>query len=180
MTPVPGPSKPADPALIVESLNRHGVDYVVVGGWAAVTYGVDRATFDVDVVVDATEQNANALAAALRDLEARRDLGAGVTEELDLDAPMSLLAVPLRAMTREGRLDVLTRVQGAGSFEELREDARVARFGDGTRFVVPSKRALESVKEAVASESDPARGGRDKQDLEELRALPDPDLPRAE
>jgi hypothetical protein len=176
---MPGPSKPADPAAIAAALNRHGVEYVVVGGWAAVTYGVDRATFDLDVLVDATEENARALAAALWELEARRDLGAGVTEELDLDAPKSLLAVPLRAITRDGPLDVLTRVQGPGSYGEIREDARLATFGDGTDFVVPSKQALESIKEALAGQADPARAGRDQRDLEELRALPDPDLPPA-
>ena len=176
---MPGPSKPADPAAIAAALNRHRVEYVVVGGWAAVTYGVDRATFDLDVVVDATDENARALAAALHELEARRDLGAGVTEELNLDSPRSLLAVPLRAITREGPLDVLTRVQGPGSYREIREDARVAMFGDGTEFVIPSKQTFESIKEAVAAQADPARAGRDQRDLEELRALPDPDLPHA-
>jgi hypothetical protein len=176
---MPGPSKPADPAAIAAALNRHCVQYIVVGGWAAVTYGVDRATFDLDVLVEATEENARALARALRELDAERDLGGGVTERLQLDSPMSLLAVPLRAQTRHGPLDVLTRVQGPGSFRELRVDARIAKFGDGTQFVVPSKQVLESVKEAVASEADPARAGRDLRDLEELRALPDPDLPRA-
>lgn len=174
-----GPSKPADPAAIAAVLNRHGVEYIVVGGWAAVTYGVDRATFDLDVLVEASEENARALAAALSELEARRDLGGGITGELDLDSPMSLLAVPVRAVTREGPMDVLTRVEGPGSYPELRADARLARFGDGTQFVVPSKPVFESMKEAVANKADPSRRGRDRQDLEELRALPDPDLPRA-
>jgi hypothetical protein len=176
---MPGPAKPADPAAIVQALNQSGASYVVIGGWAAVTYGVDRATFDLDVVVDATPTNAMALAEALRALEARRDLGAGVTEELELDAPEALFAVPLRVVTREGPLDVLTKVPGAGSFRELREDARLARFGDGTELVVASKQSLEAIKAAIVADADPSRHGRDQQDLEELRALPDPDLPRA-
>jgi hypothetical protein len=44
----PPPTTPADPRAIVRALAGAGVDYVVVGGWAAVTYGVDRATFDLD------------------------------------------------------------------------------------------------------------------------------------
>jgi hypothetical protein len=131
------------------------------------------------VLIEASEENARALAAALSELEARRDLGGGITEELDLDSPMSLLAVPVRAVTREGRMDVLTRVEGPGSYREVRADARLAKFGDGTQFVVPSKPMLESIKEAVASQADPSRQRRDRQDLEELRAMPDPDLPRA-
>lgn len=39
--------RPADPRAIVRILEDADVDYVVVGGRAAVTYGVDRATFDM-------------------------------------------------------------------------------------------------------------------------------------
>jgi len=177
---MPGPSIPADPKAIVSALERNGVAYVVVGGWAAVTYGVDRATFDLDVVVEASDRNAKALATALRELDARRDIGAGMTEKLDLDAPRSLFATPLRAITSEGPLDVLTRVPGIDSYGELRADARVAAFGDGTEFVIASKSSLEAVKEAIADQGDPERGDRDRRDLEDLRAIPDPNLPRAE
>ena len=176
---MPPPSKPADPKAIVAALERHEVEYVVVGGWAAVTYGVDRATFDLDVVVEASDVNAAALSSAMAELDARRDLGAGVSEELEISGKGTLLAAPLRVVTSAGPVDVLSRVPGVGSYGELRADARRARFGDGTEFVVASKASLEAIKEAVAREVDPTRGDRDRRDLEELRALPDPDLPHA-
>lgn len=172
-------STPADPRAIVRALEKAGVDYVVVGGWAAVTYGVDRATFDLDIVADPAEENARALAAALGQLMARRDLGAGVTEELDLTKPLSLFATPLRVVTDQGPLDVLTKVPGIPSYDELRSDARRASFGDGTEFVIASKASLEAIKADAARQEDPARGDRDRRDLDELRALPDPDLPPA-
>jgi hypothetical protein len=173
------PSKPADPKAIVGALERHRVEYVVVGGWAAVTYGVDRATFDLDLVVEASDENAAALASALEELDARRDLGAGASEELQISGKGTLLAAPLRVVTSAGPVDVLSRIPGVRSYAELRADARRARFGDGTGFVVVSKAGLEAIKEAVAREADPARGDRDRRDLEELRALPDPELPPA-
>lgn len=150
----------------------------MVGGWAAVTYGVDRATFDLDVVVGDDPKNLARLTTALRALDAERDLGAGVTEPLP-DDPAALLATPLHAQTRHGRIDVLASAAGL-SFEALSKDARVATFGDGTRFVVASKESLERMKEAIAAEADPERGDRDRRDLEELRRLPDPGLPRAD
>jgi hypothetical protein len=174
----PPAARPADPPGILAAFNRAGVDYVVVGGWAVVVYGVDRATFDLDLVVSAEKANVAALATALGEVDARRDLGAGLSEELNLDDAGVLLAGPLRLRTRNGPLDILTRVPGL-SFEELRADARRATFGDGTEFVVASKPALEAIKTAIADEADPARGGRDRADLEQLRALPDPDLPPA-
>lgn len=173
------PPPPADPRAIVRALEAAGVRYVVIGGWAAVTYGVDRATFDLDIVVEAEARNASALAEALRVLGARRDLGAGMSEELSLHEPGSLLASPLRAITGHGPLDVLSAVPGGGTYADLRSDARRAAFADGTSFVVASKRDLERTKEAVADEADPARGDRDRLDLEALRALPDSDLPNA-
>lgn len=37
---------------VLEALNRHGVDYVVVGGFAAVLHGNNRFTADLDLVVN--------------------------------------------------------------------------------------------------------------------------------
>lgn len=90
-----------------------------------------------------------------------------------------MLVTPLRLVTSEGPIDVLTDLPGLASYEELRADARRAGFGDGTEFTIASKASLEAAKEAIAGEADPARRGRDAGDLEELRALPDPELPRA-
>ena len=120
------PVAPADPRAIVRALEESRVAYVVVGGWAAVTYGVDRATFDLDVVVEVSDENATALASALDRLSALRDRGAGITEELNLSDPHSIFASPLRALTRHGPLDILRSVPGVGGYEELRADARRA------------------------------------------------------
>jgi len=90
-----------------------------------------------------------------------------------------LLVGPIRAATSEGLLDILTRVPGVETFEELRGDARRASFADGTSFVIASKRALERIKEAMSEQVDPLRGDKDRADLRQLRALPDPDLPPA-
>lgn len=174
----PHPPAPADPRAIVRALAEAGVEYVVIGGWAAVTYGVDRATFDLDIVVSASASNVRALATAMSGLGARRDLGAGMSEAFSLDAPGVLLAGPLRLLTDEGPVDILTQVPGA-SFKQLRSDARLAAFGDGTEFVIASKPALENLKAAMVDQDDPVRGGRDTADLEELRRLPDPGLPPA-
>jgi len=173
------PRTPADPGPILAVLEAEGVEYVVIGGWALVAYGVDRATFDLDVVVEPSDDNGAALASALRRLDARRDLGAGVLEDLNLDAPRSLFANPLRMVTNEGPLDVLSQVLGIESYEEVRNDARRAKFGDGTEFVIASKQTLEKIKQAMAEQADPERAGRDRFDLEELRRLSDPDLPPA-
>lgn len=39
---------------VFESFERHEVRYLVIGGIAAVLHGVPRATFDLDILIDAT------------------------------------------------------------------------------------------------------------------------------
>lgn len=43
---------------VIEALNRHDVRYVIVGGFAAVMHGLDRATRDIDIYVDLAPQEA--------------------------------------------------------------------------------------------------------------------------
>ena len=46
---------------VFRSLQNHEVRYVVIGGIAAVLYGVPRATFDLDILIEATPENAQRL-----------------------------------------------------------------------------------------------------------------------
>jgi len=40
---------------------QHKVRYMVIGGVASVLYGVPRATFDLDILIEATTENAQQL-----------------------------------------------------------------------------------------------------------------------
>ena len=52
---------------VFASLSSHQVKYLVIGGTAAILYGVPRATFDLDILFEATPDNASRLLAALRE-----------------------------------------------------------------------------------------------------------------
>ena len=82
------PNAPALDALaMIEALDRHGVDYVLVGGLAATLYGAVRLTTDMDVVPDWTQPNRARLAAALKELHAQlRVPGQKETVPFPLDA----------------------------------------------------------------------------------------------
>jgi len=59
----------------LETLARHGVEFVVVGGVAAVLNGAPISTFDLDIVHARAPANLDRLLAALTELDARyRDL----------------------------------------------------------------------------------------------------------
>jgi predicted nucleotidyltransferase len=52
-------SRPAtleDLKLLLRSLDDHGADYLLIGGYALAAHGYQRATTDIDVVVPATSQ----------------------------------------------------------------------------------------------------------------------------
>lgn len=49
------PATLEDLKTLVRSLNAHGVDYLLIGGYALFTHGYHRATTDIDVLVPATE-----------------------------------------------------------------------------------------------------------------------------
>jgi len=49
------------------SCNKHGVEYLVVGGYAFAVHAHPRYTGDMDVFVRATEENARRIIAALND-----------------------------------------------------------------------------------------------------------------
>ena len=54
---------------VFKSLQQHDVKYVVIGGIAAVLYGVPGATFDLDIHIKATPKNAQRLIDAFIDAE---------------------------------------------------------------------------------------------------------------
>ena len=50
---------------VFASFQKNDVKYLVIGGIAAVLYGVPRATFDLDVLIEPTRDNAERLLCAM-------------------------------------------------------------------------------------------------------------------
>ena len=55
----------ADYIDMLKCLNKAGVDYIMVGGWAVNLYGYIRATVDLDIWILADAENARKVYAAL-------------------------------------------------------------------------------------------------------------------
>ncbi len=55
---------------ITDTLNRHGVNYIIIGGVAGQLHGATRPTNDVDVVTENSAVNLKRLGDALRELNA--------------------------------------------------------------------------------------------------------------
>ena len=61
------------PREIPETLNRHQVQYLVIGGFAATMHGCPEQTFDLDILYAGTPANRQHLLAALQSINAQWD-----------------------------------------------------------------------------------------------------------
>jgi hypothetical protein len=137
-----------DIPAIFDTLNRHGVRYLVIGGVAVQAYGHNRTTMDLDVIVAVGQGNWQPLAQALAALEA--DVrGPNAGKGIDVTDPQMLgLGVAYQLTTKFGDLDVFTGlVPGAASFEELIERATLVELG-GTEFAIVGLDDLIAMKRA--------------------------------
>lgn len=118
MTPppeTPGDGPPLDLPRLIETLDRHGVEYILVGGAAALSYGAQRPTKDFDCVPQRTAENLRRLADAMREL-GTRIRAEGLPDEESKQLPLQLDVRSVGGpeistwMTDAGGLDVLANI----------------------------------------------------------------------
>ena len=145
---------PPDLLLILRSLSRHGVEFIVVGGVCGVLHGAPVATFDLDLVHSREPGNVGRLLAALKELDARhRDPGGRTirpTEALLLSPGHQLL------MTRHGPLDLLGEIGRHHGYPELLPDTVTVVVSKDLRVRTLTLAALIREKEAAARAKDKA------------------------
>jgi Nucleotidyl transferase of unknown function (DUF2204) len=103
-----------DQKELLAALNAQGVEYVVIGGHAAIAYGVARLTKDLDVLIRANETNSEAVYAALTEFGAPVD---SLTPADFCDNPNSILQLGMYP----NRVDILQSMEGV-SFDEAWRD----------------------------------------------------------
>jgi hypothetical protein len=107
-----------DLAALIRALNGGEVEFIVVGGVAAVAHGSARLTQDLDVVYSRSNENLTRLAAALRPLlPYLRDAPPGLPFNLDMETLRAGLNFTLT--TSIGDLDLLGEITGGGNYEAL-------------------------------------------------------------
>ena len=135
---------------VFASFQKNDVKYLVIGGIAAVLYGVPRATFDLELLIEPTKNN------VLRLLKAMVEAGLGTASLADAE---DVLSKEITIFTDRIRLDVQTSTPGI-----IFEDAwsrRVTMNYKGQALEVVSLSDLIASKRA---------SGRDV-DLEDVRIL---------
>lgn len=146
------PEPDFDPEAILKVLERHGVDFVVIGGLAGTARGSAYITYDLDVAYERSFANLERLAAALTELGATLR-GAPTGLSFQLDAKTLQAGLNFTFDTSFGSLDVLGEPAGAPRYEELRAAAAPETlWGVSTR--IASLDHLIAMKEAAGRTKD--------------------------
>lgn len=128
------PPTPDIPAIL-ETLLKHEVRFVVIGGVAVAHHGYVRTTKDVDVVPEPSDENLQRLWESLSELEAEplalRDLRPN-----ELPTPFTLQSLlnlgNWDLATTYGRIDILQHI--TGKLEEPDDYTDLAKRADATQF----------------------------------------------
>jgi hypothetical protein len=128
---------------VFRSFQQHNVKYVIIGGIASTLHGVPRATFDLDILIEATLDNAKRLLDALLDAQ---------LATASLTTADDLLAHEITIFKDRVRIDVQTSTPGV-SFEDAWERRQIMDY-HGHEFHVLSRDDLISSKRAAGREVD--------------------------
>lgn len=144
--------KEFEPEEMIRRLSEEDVEYVIIGGIAAVAHGDPGITADLDLTPKIGRVNFTRLARALRSLGAEIRLDGTTSIPFDCSAEFferlgSEGVVNLT--TRHGDMDVTLRPDGTEGYEDLARRRRIARTLNGYRMPVASLEDVIRSKEAA-------------------------------
>ncbi len=121
---------PFQPEAIIAALNAHQVNYLVIGGMAALLHRAPMPpTKDIDITPAADGDNLARLATALRSLDASLRVR-GFTDGVAIDIDRATFG-PMTTMTfftRHGPFDVSVRPDGTNGYDDLVKSAVRVEF----------------------------------------------------
>jgi hypothetical protein len=147
---------PLDPECLFLALRDHAVDYVLIGGLAAVLHGAPSMTNDADIVPSRDRANLERLSEALRSLDARLRVQES-PNGIAFDPHPALLesVAMLNLTTRCGDLDLTFSPAALEDYDALVDRSEVFDI-DGIRVRVAALRDVIRSKEAASRPKDHA------------------------
>jgi predicted nucleotidyltransferase len=136
----------------LETLADGGVDFIIVGGIAAVLHGAARPTYDLDIVYARTPENLTRVVATLAPSRPYlRGAPPGLPFRWDVETVSAGLNFTL--VTELGDIDLLGEVTGGGRFEDLVKHAQEVQML-GRTFHVVTLEGLIRLKTAAGRSKD--------------------------
>lgn len=137
---------------LLERLTDGGLEFVVIGGYAAMTHGSSLVTRDLDVCAVLSSANVEKIRLLLAEWNPKHRMTPQRLSFMDHPAP----GEPLRNLylqTDHGVVDILSNVLGVGDFDRLAEKAEKLEV-NGRIYHFISLADLITAKEAVGREKD--------------------------
>ena len=138
---------------ILAALQQHDVQYVLIGGFAAVVHGSPIPTVDVDITPARTAANLERLSAALTELEARIRVEGQAPVPFAHDADSLAAADTWNLTTRHGDLDLAFMPAGTRGYDDLKRDAIQIELR-GTTVLIASLADIVRSKDAAGRDKD--------------------------
>lgn len=138
---------------IIALFNKHNVKYLVVGSYAMSAWGYSRSTYDIDIIVEKSLENANNILSALNEF--------GIPYEIDKSdflSDNSIIQIGVAPL----RIDIITDIDGV-SFGEIWESKTLHDFKGISAYIISLEHIIKN-KEATSRL-------KDKVDVIELKKL---------
>lgn len=132
---------------LIERLNKGGVKFVLIGGFAGVVHGCTYVTQDIDICCDFSAENLLMLQKALKYLHPVHRM-TPKRLELKLTTENCAEFKNLYLDTDIGQLDCLSYVQGLGTYENLEPLSEIKDIG-GLRIRVLTIDSLIKARRAM-------------------------------
>tara|TARA_B110001454_G_scaffold158569_1_gene147884 strand:- start:19789 stop:20712 length:924 start_codon:yes stop_codon:yes gene_type:complete len=139
--------------LLLKRLLDAKIDFVLIGGYAAVVHGASQVTHDLDICAVITEEQLVKLKAALKGLDPKHRMNPSAQLSLD-DFPAEGKTIDNYYLrTTAGVLDILKEVSIVGDFEKLKSNANTVKiFGHECKVI--SLDDLITVKKSMTRPKD--------------------------
>jgi predicted nucleotidyltransferase len=110
--------KPGNFSYFLPKLCQHGVEFILIGGGAAIVHGAARTTYDVDILYSRTPENLKKLITALDGIQLYyRGTPPGLPFRWDEKTLEQGLNFTLTST--QGDIDLLGEVAGGGTWESV-------------------------------------------------------------
>lgn len=131
---------------LLRLLARQEVDFIVVGGVAAILEGVPITTLDLDILYDRDAENLERLLTVLQTVQARYRDPAG----RDIEPTVERLATLRQSLLRTdlGPLDVLSEIGAQATYQDLLPSTRVREVAELRIRVLELAQVIESKEQA--------------------------------